>query len=448
MKKYYVILAAVAAFFTTSCTKETAVDTVAPAGMKEVTLTANTEVTKTSYDASGKFSWTKGDQISVWCSDEQFHTFTATESGASVVFSAMLPENVSLGWYAFFPADDNHADCKFNIPSYKDLSATNSADIPMVGEQDPDGAYLFKHCVGAAKITVTNVPDFCETVEISVATLKLKVSGLFSIYHDSTDPTVWTWSAAYGGSFATPAGPDSELVYARRVKVVNGTATIYLPYEWASQDGLRHDSTVDVKGFDSSNKEYSLLKGKVLGALGDFTRANVLQVKPLQLPAYVPPVDWSKVDWTSDAVATPTMVASLSEASVLADDNYIYVKMVAPSDLEWNKLYCYFGKGFSTEKKDGNAELGWGWATYVDDAYNVEGAYAEGALNVPGAETKVVTNGQNVEHYLAFPRNADDIFSAAGKVYVAFHLYNDGTWVGSFPKTWEYAVYALEVTLP
>ena len=133
---------------------------------------------------------------------------------------------------------------------------------------------------------------------------------------------------------------------------------------------------------------------------------------------------------------------------MVADDNYIYVKMVAPSDLEWNKLYCYFGKGFSTEKTDGNTELGWGWATYVDDAYNVEGAYAEGALNVPGAETKVVTNGQNVEHYLAFPRNADDIFSAASKVYVAFHLYKDGTWVGSFPKTWEYAVYALEVTLP
>ena len=63
MKKITVILAALAAAFAVSCTKETPEaqlpqDQDAPAGMKQVTITASIEGadTKTSYDAAGKFS--------------------------------------------------------------------------------------------------------------------------------------------------------------------------------------------------------------------------------------------------------------------------------------------------------------------------------------------------------------------------------------------------------
>ena len=99
MKKITVILAALAAAFAVSCTKETPEtqlpqDQNAPAGMKQVTITASIEGadTKTSYDAEGKFSWTKGDKIAIKGSDNQFYTFTTTENAASATFTGYMPE--------------------------------------------------------------------------------------------------------------------------------------------------------------------------------------------------------------------------------------------------------------------------------------------------------------------------------------------------------------------
>ena len=443
MKKQIVLIAAaVAALFAVSCTEvENPVEnTPIQSDMKEVSLTANTEVTKTSYDTEGAFSWTKGDQISVWCSDEQFHTLTATESGSSVVFKGQVPSDVYLGWYAFFPADENHADCKFSLPSYKDLSVTNSADLPMVGEGDGE-TYSFKHCVGAAKFTFTNFPEFVETVDITFTTLKLKVTGLFSIYKDSDDNTVWCWSAAYGGT-EFGSGPDSELVYSRKVRVEDGAAVFYLPYEWTSSDGLRHDSTVEIVGYDSDGNAYNLLT-KTVGKLGDFTRAEVKVITPLAVPAYIPPVDWTKVDWTSEAVVSPANVGGLNGGKVLADANYIYVNLSAPSSLVWDNIYCYFGNG------EGNVDLGgFGWKTALAAQYRFKGVYADGVISMPDAETMIVTEGDIVNYYFAFKRNVSDIISAPGKIYLGFHIYNGADVPATFPKTWNGDNCALEVTLP
>ena len=91
MKRFAFIFAAFAACFAVSCNKEMPESVTTPTvqdGFKTVTITANIADadTKTSYDADGKFSWTKGDQISVLASDEQVYTFTATETGASSAY--------------------------------------------------------------------------------------------------------------------------------------------------------------------------------------------------------------------------------------------------------------------------------------------------------------------------------------------------------------------------
>ena len=109
MKRFAFIFAAFAACFAVSCNKEMPESVTTPTvqdGFKTVTITADIADadTKTSYDADGKFSWTKGDQISVLASDDNFYTFTATETAATSTFTGQIPEDVTLGQYALYPA--------------------------------------------------------------------------------------------------------------------------------------------------------------------------------------------------------------------------------------------------------------------------------------------------------------------------------------------------------
>lgn len=448
MKKNLVLFAAsVAAFLAVSCAKETVNDNFAQAGMKKVTITASVdEMTKTTYSETGAFSWTKGDKVSVLGDDKVFYTLTAQESGATVEFSGEVPAGVELTGKAFYPADDLHAciegaewdSYEFNIPEYKDLTATFSADLPMGSYTAGDGMYSFKHMTGAALLTFSNLEDYA-AIEITIANEALKLSGIFEPY---TLEGLWTY-----GSKSAPEGGSK---FIRKVAVVDGIAQVYLPYP----SNLWEASTIDIVGFNAEGKEFELLTGKTMKANYDeFPRATVIPYATLIVPTYVAPEEkkeLDELDWNSDIVVSPSIVASLSNAKVFADDNNIYVNMTAPSTLQWNKLYCYFGRGLSAEQSEGKVAFSWGWGSYVDEGtiFDVEGDYSEGALTVPGVETKVVVGGENVEYYLAFPRTASEILNSAGKVCLGFHLYDGSTWVGSFPKTWEYAVYALEVTLP
>ena len=233
MKRTFVILAAaVAALFAVSCVKETPNENLAPVGMKTVTLTADYSnlATKTTYGDQGQFSWTEGDQISVWCSDEQFHTLTATSAGKRVEFTGELPEDVALGWYAFYPADENHAaDCYYHIPMYKDLSATGSADLPMAAQVE-DGVYVFKHMTAAALVTFTDFPEDVTSADITFVNARMKFSGDFHAY---TSDGAFVWSSVASDKEGTENGnflPVEERTFSRTVPVVDGKAQVYLPY--------------------------------------------------------------------------------------------------------------------------------------------------------------------------------------------------------------------------
>lgn len=441
MKKITVILAALAAAFAVSCTKETPEtqipqDQNAPAGMKQVTITASIEGadTKTSYDAEGKFSWTKGDKISVMGTDYGFYTLTATSDGPTTTFTGWIPEGVTLRQEAFYPADEatNRTDGSyyFNIPMYKDLSQSFSADLPM-GAYSGTANYEFKHITGAALLTFTNFPAEVETAEISIVNARLKLTGVFNAYLSSG---MWTWN-----SKADVAEEERTLI--RKVPVVKGQAQLYMPYNGSLW--WDYTSTVNIKGYDAVGNEYVLLKDKKMKPdEATAVRGVVKKYAPLVLPDYVPAVDWNKVDWAAENSVSPS-VEGFTDVKVVADKYYMYARIEAPVTFAWDKLYYYMGRG------EGSNALSWAWTTTAALTYNYEGTASLDALtlkyNGVTIDTKVETEGDNAYWYMAFPRNAHDITKDAGEIYFTLMGYVNGGFAGAAPLRWSPA---MTVTLP
>lgn len=441
MKKITIILAALAAAFAVSCTKETPEtqtpqDSTVPAGMKLVTISASIEGadTKTSYDADGKFSWTKGDQISVMGTGYGFYTLTAISDGPTTTFTGYIPEGVTLRQEAFYPADEatNRTDGSyyFNIPMYKDLSQSFSADLPM-GAYSGTANYEFKHITGAALLTFTNFPAEVETAEISIVNARLKLTGIFNAYLSSG---LWTWN-----SKADVAEEERTLI--RKVPVVGGQAQLYMPYNGSLW--WDYTSTVNIKGYDAAGNEYVLLKDKKMKPdEATAVRGVVKKYDPLALPDYVPAVDWNKVDWAAENSVSPS-VEGFTDVKVVADKYYMYARIEAPVTFAWDRLYYYMGRG------EGANQLTWAWTTTADQTYNSDGAASLEALtlkyNGVSIDTKVETEGANAYWYMAFPRNAHDITKDAGEIYFTLMGYVNGDFAGAAPLRWSPA---MTVTLP
>lgn len=470
MKKFAFIFAAIAASIVVSCTKETPAetpDTSAPAGMKMVSITASVDdtATKTIYTPDGtdptllKFSWTKGDQISVYCSDNNFYTFTAEDDGTSVSFTGSIPEKVSLGWCAFYPADAGHKVVKegdveyyyYNYPEYKDLSTTGSADLPM-GAVKNEGVYAFKHMSGAAWLTFTNIPDFVKEVEISIVNSAHIISGSFKTY--SNDP--WSW--VYAG-----ANTVSEKTLIRKVAVTNNQAQLYFPFKgqmWST-------NIINITGFDSEGNEYALLADKTMkGRSEEFVPGTIIPYAPLELPDYVPSVDWTKVDWSAENVAIVTNAsgsddAKCEELKVVADEYYMYAWLTCTLETPYTANYI------DILLSDGDAE-GEGAGVAWDQWPGTKGVHNynkqhKGTMDSNGNLTSMTFNYngvyENIEYkteisndkinwYLAFPMSYLSAYkSEDNKIYVGFRLWTDWNNYAAIPAR-GYGQSMLEVTLP
>lgn len=442
MKKFAYVIAALAAAFAVSCTKETPLDTPntdAPAevGMKEVTITASIDPeTKTSYDATGAFSWHKGDQISVMGTDKIFYTLTAQSSGASTTFRGMVPEGVTLRKEAFFPADPGikrvESSYFFNTPEYKDLTATNSADLPMGAYSGTDN-YVFKHVTGAALFTFTNFPSNVVAAEVTFANKYVKLHGEFETY---TSSDLWTWDAKDINADKTDG------TYIRKVSVENGQTQVYLPYPAGGT--IWNEIAVKVVGFTADGKELDLLNTET-SQLPAFERAVVNKMAPLALPEYV---DLDGVDWNASEVATFTMTEShtsfiqWTELKAVADAKYLYVRLTAPkATWESNYIDYYFGDANSTESA-------WLWSDpyeYKSERSQVTDFEFGMTYNGKPVTVKKTEDGENVVWALAFPRNAHSITTNSGTVKIGFHACVDWTDKGLIPYAWGEK---LAVTLP
>lgn len=450
MKKINLILAALAAVLAISCNKEitnvqTPDDSV-PAGMKMVTLTAGIDAaeTKTTYDADGKFSWTKGDQISVMGTDYKFYTLTAEQTGASSSFSGLVPEDVKLRQEAFYPADPGikreGSDYFYSIPEYKDLSSSFSADLPM-GAYSGTDVYQFKHITGAALLTFTNIPDEVVSAEISIVNSSLKLSGVFGTW---TNDGMWTYGVA-------AASTESEGRFVRKVPVINNTARIYLPY--ASDGNLWADCTIDIIGYDSAQNEMNLLQGKKMKGNGSsFPRGTVVPYAALDLPDYFPPVNLASIDWTKATVVSET--GSLTSLEYFADSYYVYARLKGSataletaSTTAADRLTI-----FLYDALEGTGDGFWG--NYAGSKGNTEHEvatlFSEGyELNISIAGTTitsdVVVSGDIITWRFAFPRSID-VLNNSGKAYIGFMPQDaNGNARGSIPST---SKPLLEVTLP
>ena len=443
MKKYALIIAAICACLI-SCTKENPKfnDDAASPAMKTVTITATTDevLTKTSYAGGTSFSWTAGDQISVYCSDGNFYTFTADETGATSAFTGSIPDGVSLGSRAFFPADDSHdlANYLYHIPETKDMTGHPSADIPMIGDKGEDDSYTFAHCCGATKLTITNIPANIVSVQISIASPSLKLSGDFGVF---TDAGYWRWNPR-------AASTDSEKNFSRKVAVADHEASIYIPY--ASGSEWWGKNVVNVTGFDASNSSTALVTDKEMSkSIGTVARAYVLPLKPLVLS------NLNNIDWTSADIATSTVDPSdsrkcLTELKLAADAYYMYARVKGPADLfQGNYLDVYLsdGNGEHYSLADNNKY----WSTGGEVIYNKEhkGPVTATSLsmkfNDTNIETKTFNDGTDIYWYLAFPRSAHALLSDSETVYVGFILWNVWDVTGVIPTKYSAM---LPVTLP
>ena len=459
MKKISILFAALAAAFAVSCNKENPVtetpDTSAPEGMQLVTITASIEgaETKTSYDADGKFSWTKGDQISVMGTGYGFYTLTATSDGPTTTFTGYIPEGVELRQEAFYPADPgtNRTDGSyyFNIPQYKDLSASGSADLPM-GAYSGTEKYEFKHITGAALLTFTNFPADVETAEISIVNARLKLTGTFNAYLSSG---LWTWN-----SKADVAEEERTLI--RKVPVVDGQAQIYMPYNGSLW--WDYTSTINIKGFDAQGNEYVLLKDKTMKPDEESAvRGVVKKYTALALPDYVPEADLTKVDWNAENVQVydlPGKASSsrqaLRQVKVVADKYYVYARLVASSEYLTATSSDYFGLFiYDVINGTGDGYYGWNNNAAGNNEYNGEHA---GALNLSDYSVALTVNKTAVDVYtqvsgdeivwmMAIPRSAHENLTSAGSAYFTFLTYAGWTPSGSVPEKYDPM---LEVTLP
>lgn len=460
MKKITVILAALAAAFAVSCTKEAPEtqipqDQNVPAGMKMVTITASIEGadTKTSYDAAGKFSWTKGDKISVMGTGYGFYTLTATSDGPTTTFTGWIPEGVTLRQEAFYPADEatNRTDGSyyFNIPMYKDLSQSFSADLPM-GAYSGTTNYEFKHITGAALLTFTNFPAGVETAEISIVNARLKLTGIFNAYLSSG---LWTWNSKADV-------PEEERTLIRKVPVVNGQAQLYMPYNGSLW--WDYTSMVNIKGYDAAGNEYVLLKDKKMKPdEASAVRGVVKKYAPLALPDYVPEADLSKIDWNAENVKVydlPGEASSsrqvLRQVKVIADKYYVYARLVASAEYLTATSSDYFGL-FIYDAIDGAGDGYYGWNNNAagNNEYNGEHAgtlnitdYSV-ALTVDKTSVDVTTqvSGDEIVWMMAIPRSAHANLASAGSAYFTFLTYTGWTPSGSVPEKYDPM---LEVPLP
>lgn len=454
MKKISIILAALATAFAVSCNKEAAdIDTPdpsVPAGMKEVTISASIDdtATKTSYDAAGKFSWTKGDQISVLCSDGQFYTFTASSSAASTSFIGSIPVEESLSTYAFYPANENHRyeswTPYFHLPEYKDLTDHPSAEIPM-GAKGTDGNYAFTHVTGALYFTFTNIPDDVVAVEISVTNSGLKFSGEFSAFGSGTGLS-WNYSSP---------STDSEKTITRKVSVTENTAHMFLPYRGTLWNGYTY--TLSIVGYDKNGASKVLLDEKNMSGNDKVMEAaTVYPVTPLVLNN-LNGIDWesaltSEVDPNSD-------YSRLKELKVHVDDYFMYVRLKASieSPFEGDYLDIFLSDG------NGSNTVWSGWNTTGNNNYTKGLDSHKGKVNVTTGElsemrfilpdssqvyidTTTEISEDDAYWYMVYPREyLEPYVSSSGKIYVSFMLWKLWDPYGIIPTK---GTDMLEVTLP
>ena len=209
----------------------------------KATISSDAE-TKTDYDATGKFSWTAGDQISVLFNDgttNKFFTLTADAAGATATFTGTIDAGYTIGAkdgtaedakiWALYPASENHtytagANPTFYVQPEVDFTKTGfSANIPMYALSAAEGEFSFKNLASTYKFTLKNLASNVNKVK-------------FVVYNQTTHALSGSWPINEGEIFinydyATPGSAKSKLTYIN--SVTNGQAVFYVSCRYWGQ---------------------------------------------------------------------------------------------------------------------------------------------------------------------------------------------------------------------
>lgn len=159
------------------------------------------EETKTSYANEVTFSWTIGDKIGVWTTNDTDYEkviFTALATGPSVDFTGTLSDGYHLvaDGKAFYPDGDvlarNNFVSTFDGTDYTvSLGGTVDVDlenpmaiIPLVGNNDGTGNYSFKTATGIMKVSFKNLKAETCFVAVDYDDGSTALNGTYTLEND------------------------------------------------------------------------------------------------------------------------------------------------------------------------------------------------------------------------------------------------------------------------
>ena len=239
------------------------------------------DATRTDYDASGKFSWTAGDQISVLFnngSENKFFTLTADAAGASATFTGTIDAGYTIGAldgtdddakiWALYPASENHtyADgtASFYVQPEVDFTVTGfSANIPMYDLLTAEGEFSFKNLACTYKFTVKNLDAGINKVKFTVSNQETRgLSGLWPI--DNSEKFInYNWTA----------DGDNKRTLTYINNVTDGQAVFYVSCRYYGS--FKPDITISDAESNSVLKQFTASTAQTPG--------NMKKVQPIAL---------------------------------------------------------------------------------------------------------------------------------------------------------------------
>ena len=208
-------------------------------------LTVTVEPTKASVDGSGAFSWTVGDQISVYTTAGSFVAFTCdrVEDGRAVFSSE---GDVTVDKVAVFPAGSHTLSGNALSVNLPDTYAWEEGQTfaPLVASFTKDAEEIsFRHIGGVMQFTVTDLPVTARQFVFRSADKQVSGSFTLSDYADEIG-TIAAGTATEGitvtVTFDAPATTGTSKVFFRQVRTAIFPSSFWMrPATWSRIPPLR-----------------------------------------------------------------------------------------------------------------------------------------------------------------------------------------------------------------
>lgn len=343
-----------------------------------LSVSAESDLTKTEYAGDKTFAWSDGDQISVLFNDgagnNKFYTLTTASGGSA---SASFTGTIDTGWtvgssdskyYALYPAGAHsytEGDYPvFNIPAETDFTLSHfSANLPMIAASDNGIDYTFKHLTAAIKFTFT---------DIDVSKVRLTVQNLNGYDLSGNNPIALSGSDYY--MKYNTWGSDTRIISFVE-NVIAKTAVFYIPYRSWDKGFMPKLTLTDAEtGFTIK----TLTAANQFGENMASSHGKVTRVPSISAPGTGSPLD-SKfgINWGTVTVsgtgATSAGHDGILSMKATADETYLYVYFaVDATKLLTGYDYSNYFKLYLGEESV-SASTTWMWGT-PPNTYSAEEA--------------------------------------------------------------------------